>query len=159
MHDTSAAEAARLLEAAADARSRGASAVRRPAWYPIGLGLCTALALAGFALPGMATTGVVLGAIVLPLALEVEARRRTGGAPRPSYLEPPFRSTTLVAVPVGVAVAAASLVALKTTGVSWVVLPGAVVVGVGTAATARRIERLRGATSSSVRSQAERPRP
>lgn len=143
MRDASADEAGRLLDAARSAEARGRAAVTRPAWYPIGLGICTAVALAGFAVPGMATVGIVLGAIVLPVVLDLEARRRTGGSPIRDYFEAPTRGTALTGVVVGVAVAAASLVALKVTDRSWVVLPGALILGVGTVVLARRIEQLR----------------
>lgn len=39
--------------------------------------------------------------------------------------------------------AAVSLVALKVTDRSWVVLPGALILGIGTVVLARRIEQLR----------------
>lgn len=118
-------------------------AVRRPAWYAIGLGICTGLALGGFAVPGMATAGFALGGIIVPVLLDLEVRRRTGGSPVRAYLEPPTRGTALAAVVIGAVIAAAGLVALKVSGQSWVVLPGALVVGIGTAVVARRIDRLR----------------
>lgn len=143
MRDPSTEEAARLLESADDARARGSAAVRRPSWYAIALGLCVALALGGFAVPGMATTGLVLGGVVLPLAIDLEVRRRIGSSPAKSYLEPLTRTTTITAVLIGTVIAAISLVALKVTGESWVVLPGAALLGVGTAVAARRIDHLR----------------
>lgn len=133
-----------LLRAAGSARARGAFTVRRPWWYAFGLGLSVGLALASFAVPGMATAGVVVGAILLPMALEFEARRRTGGSPMKSYLAGPTRRTALAYGAGGAAVAATSLVALKVTGASWVVLPGALILAVGTVVAARRVERLRG---------------
>lgn len=133
-----------LLRSAESARARGASTVGRPWWYAIGLGLSVGLAVASFAVPGMATAGVVVGAILLPVALEFEARRRTGGSPMKSYLEGPTRRTALAYVAGGAAVAGASLGALKVTGANWVVLPGALLLAVGTVIAARRIERFRG---------------
>lgn len=144
MSRPSADEAGRLLGVADTASGRGRDAVRRPGWYPYALGGCTGLALAGFAVPGMATTGIVVGAIILPVWVEYEARRRTGGSPHRAYLDPPFRRTTIAAVLLCALVAGASLVALKVTEAAWVVLPGAAIVAGVTTVVARRVERLRG---------------
>ena len=143
MSEPSADEVEKLLRAAGSAESRGAAAIRRPAWYAVGLGVSTGLALASFAVPGLTMAGVVLGAILLPMVLEIQARRQTGGSPAKSYLQPPTRATAVAYAAGGAAVAAVSLAALKATGESWVVLPGALVLGVGTISAARRMDRLR----------------
>lgn len=143
MSEPTADQAERLLHAAGSAEGRGAAAARRPTWYPLGLAIAVGLALASFAVPGLSIAGVVVGAIVLPVALELEARRRTGASPVKAYLDPPTRGTALAYAACGAAVAALSLAALKATGESWVVLPGALVLAVGTFVAARRVDRLR----------------
>lgn len=143
MPEPSAEQAGRLLRSAGSAEARGAAAARRPAWYPLGLGISTGLALAAFAVPAMTTAGLVLAGVILPVVLESEARRRTGASPVRDYLAAPTRATALAYVAGGVSVGAISLVALKVTGESSVVLPGALVLAVWTFLAAHRVDRLR----------------
>lgn len=97
---------------------------------------------------------LILGAIILPVALEVEVHRRTGGSPIKDYRAPPTRGTALAYVAGAVVLAAVSLVALKVTGQSWVVLPGALVLAVGTVAAMRWIDQQRAGTHGSHDPQA-----
>ncbi|AZZ56905.1 hypothetical protein C5E08_13990 [Rathayibacter iranicus] len=101
------------------------------------------MALASFAVPWLTITGVVLGGIIAPLALEQLARRSTGASPVKSYFAPGTRMVTVAFVLVSAALCAASLFLLKTTGETTYVLVAAVALGIVTALCTWQVGRSR----------------
>ena len=136
-------EARDALRRANEAVEQGARAGARPWWYPVGLGLSAAFALGSFAVPWLTTTGVVLGGILFPLALEAMARRRSGASPVKTYCAPGFRVPSAVFVVLGAGLCASALILLKTSGNVVFVLVAAVLLGIVTAACTWRVSRHR----------------
>lgn len=133
------------LAMAREAQHQGSRAGARPAWYPVALGLSVTLALASFAVPSLTLTGMVLGAVVLPVLLETVVRRTSGVSPRKDYLARHLRAPALTWVVVVGGVAVAALVRLKVTGAVDGVLAAAVVAGVVTTACTWWVSRRRDA--------------
>ncbi|WAP50465.1 hypothetical protein OL239_10370 [Arthrobacter sp. ATA002] len=109
----------------------------------MGLGLSAALALGSFAVPWLTITGVVVGGILGPLALEAAARRSTGASPEKTYFAPGFRVPAAVFVILGGALCASALFLLKTTGHVAFVVAAAVLLGIVTTACTWSVGRFR----------------
>lgn len=142
MHNRS-QEAREALRRANEAAVQGARAGARPWWYPVGLGLSVAFALGSFAVPWLTATGVVLGGILSPVALEAMARRSSGTSPAKTYFSPGFRVPAAVFVVLGGGLCASALILLKTSGNVAFVLVAAVLLGIVTAACTWSVSRYR----------------
>lgn len=143
MNDRDPQDNEEALSQASVAARQGAQAGVRPAWYPLGLGLSLAAALASFAVPWLTIAGVVLGGVIAPLALEQGARRSTGASPAKRYFAPGVRKVTVIFVLVAAALCSAALVLLKTTGETTSVLVAAVALGIVTALCTWQVGRSR----------------
>lgn len=132
MNDHDSHEVQEALRQANNALAEGARAGARPGWYPYALGLSVAFALGSFAVPWLTMGGVVLGGILIPLALEEIARRRTGASPVKTYFAPGVRMTTSIFLTIGGALCASALILLKTTGDVSFVLIAAPLLGIVT---------------------------
>lgn len=131
------------LREASEAFRQGARVAARPAWYPSGLGLSLAAALASFAVPWLTITGVVLGGVIAPILLEQLARRCTGASPAKNYFAPGARVATVVFVIVAAALCTTGLALLKTTGEPAYVLVAAVALGIVTTVCTWQVGRSR----------------
>lgn len=137
--DVGTAEAQRRLDSVSVAQNRSARAARRPVWYSIGLGLGLGLALASFGL-GLETVGIVFGAVLVPVALDLEVRRRAGRSPLRDYFSHEERGLTVAWVLLVAAVCFAALVLYKLQDLAAAPLVGGVVVAVLTAVLGRGLD-------------------
>ena len=143
MNNHEAQEAQEALRRAHEAVVQGSRAGVRPWWYPVGLGLSVAFALGSFAVPWLTATGVVLGGILIPVALEAMARRSSGASPAKTYFAPGFRVPAAVFVVLGGGLCATALILLKTSGNTAFVLIAAVFLGIVTSVCTWGISRYR----------------
>lgn len=142
-----AAAAQQRLNSATAAQTRSARAARRPGWYSVGLGLGLGLALASFAV-GLDAAGVAVGAVLVPVALDLEVRRRTGRSPLRDYFSPVVRTLTVGWAIMITTVCAAALVLFKWHDLGAAPLVGGVVVAVLTAVLGRAVDTRRAAAWS-----------
>lgn len=149
MNDQDISQARDALSAADRAHDAGIRAGARPIWYPLALGLSVAFALGSFVFPWLTITGVVLGAVILPVAIDMTARRVSGASPLSNSFAAGTRGPVIASIVIVVAVAAGALVLLKTTGAVWGVLAGAGIVGIVTAWCTWWLERRRRAAGRS----------
>ncbi|MFG2678571.1 hypothetical protein [Streptomyces sp. NPDC048392] len=137
-------DAREAISRAEAAQADGAERAVRPTWYYPALGGGLLLAFASFSLD-MATFGVPIGLVIVPVAVETLARQATGASPYRSYTGPATRGIAVAFVLLTAALFALGLALESAVGLTGAMAVAGLAAAAVTVVTGRRLDRARAA--------------